>query len=114
LYSYDIGLLKRSRPKKVLCNRRLEKRGLFGDFPLPIFDAVLYARTVRGSIIDTRTRMDLQESLAFAVEGKRLLQVHCAPDALNNINGIFERIKVGDIVKEESARRRRAPPDHAT
>ena len=97
-----------------MCNRRLEKRGLFGDFPLPIFDAVLYARTVRGSIIDTGTRMDLQDLLPSPWKAENYLQVHCAPDALDNINGIFERIKVGDIVKEESARRRRAPPDHAT
>jgi len=39
-----------------------------GDFPLPIFDVVLNAKTVRGSIVGTR--MDLQECLAFAGEGK--------------------------------------------
>ena len=39
-----------------------------GDFALPIFDVVLNAKTVRGSIVGTRK--DLQEALAFAGEGK--------------------------------------------
>jgi propanol-preferring alcohol dehydrogenase len=53
----------------------LHKRGTMslvglppGDFALPIFDVVLNAKTVRGSIVGTRK--DLQESLAFAGEGK--------------------------------------------
>ena len=32
-----------------------------GDFPLPIFDVVLNAKTMRGSIVGTR--MDLREVL---------------------------------------------------
>jgi len=64
-----------------------------GDFPLPIFDVVLNAKTVRGSIVGTR--MDLQECLAFAAEGK--VKVHFASDTLDNINGIFERMKAGHI-----------------
>ena len=64
-----------------------------GDFPLPIFDVVLNAKTVRGSIVGTR--MDLREALAFAAEGK--VKVHFAPDTLDNINGIFERMKAGHI-----------------
>jgi alcohol dehydrogenase, propanol-preferring len=78
----------------------LHKRGTMalvgippGDFPLPIFDVVLNAKTVRGSIVGTR--MDLQECLAFAAEGK--VKVHFAPDTLDNINGIFERMKAGHI-----------------
>ena len=39
-----------------------------GDFPLPIFDTVLNGITVRGSIVGTR--LDLQEALNFAGEGK--------------------------------------------
>ena len=39
-----------------------------GDFPLPIFDTVLNGITVRGSIVGTR--LDLQEALQFAGEGK--------------------------------------------
>ena len=53
----------------------LHKRGTMslvglppGDFALPIFDVVLNAKTVRGSIVGTRK--DLQEALAFAGEGK--------------------------------------------
>ena len=49
--------------------------------------------TIRGSIVGTR--MDLQEALAFAGEGK----VHTvyAEDVLENINGIFDRMRQGDI-----------------
>jgi propanol-preferring alcohol dehydrogenase len=52
----------------------LHKRGTMslvglppGDFALPIFDVVLNAKTVRGSIVGTRK--DLEEALAFAAEG---------------------------------------------
>ena len=78
----------------------LHKRGTMslvglppGEFGLPIFDVVLNAKTIRGSIVGTR--MDLQEALAFAGEGK----VHTvyAEDALENINGIFDRMRQGDI-----------------
>jgi propanol-preferring alcohol dehydrogenase len=78
----------------------LHKRGTMslvglppGDFALPIFDVVLNAKTVRGSIVGTRK--DLQEALAFAGEGK----VHAvyAEDRLDNINTILQRLKRGDI-----------------
>jgi alcohol dehydrogenase, propanol-preferring len=78
----------------------LHKRGTMslvglppGDFALPIFDVVLNAKTVRGSIVGTRK--DLQEALAFAGEGK----VHgvCTEDRLDNINAIFQRMKRGEI-----------------
>jgi alcohol dehydrogenase, propanol-preferring len=78
----------------------LHKRGTMslvglppGDFPLPIFDMVLNAKTVRGSIVGTRK--DLQEALAFAGEGK----VHTVytEDRLENINSIFTRLKAGDV-----------------
>jgi propanol-preferring alcohol dehydrogenase len=78
----------------------LHKRGTMslvglppGDFALPIFDVVLNAKTVRGSIVGTRK--DLQEALAFAGEGK----VHTiyTEDRLDNINTVFERMKQGDI-----------------
>jgi len=39
-----------------------------GNFDLPIFDVVLNAKTVRGSIVGTRK--DLEESLSFAGAGK--------------------------------------------
>ncbi|QHE88890.1 alcohol dehydrogenase AdhP [Hydrogenophaga sp. BPS33] len=78
----------------------LHKRGTMalvglppGDFPLPIFDVVLNAKTVRGSIVGTRK--DLQEALAFAAEGK----VHTvyAEDRLDNINQVLQRMRAGDI-----------------
>jgi len=78
----------------------LHKRGTMslvglppGDFALPIFDVVLNAKTVRGSIVGTRK--DLQEALAFAGEGK----VHSTfrEDRLDNINDVFARMKRGEI-----------------
>ncbi|MEO1398523.1 MAG: alcohol dehydrogenase AdhP [Pseudomonadota bacterium] len=64
-----------------------------GDFPLPIFEVVLKRITVRGSIVGTR--LDLQEAMAFAGEGK--VASHFDWDELDNINAIFERMKVGGI-----------------
>lgn len=78
----------------------LHKRGTMalvglppGDFALPIFDVVLNAKTVRGSIVGTRK--DLQEALDFAGEGK----VHTifSTDRLENINNVLERMRQGRI-----------------
>ncbi len=64
-----------------------------GDFPLPIFDVVLGGITVRGSIVGTR--LDLQESLIFADEGK--VKATVSTDKLENINHVFSRMSEGDI-----------------
>ncbi|KAF1855614.1 hypothetical protein Lal_00008645 [Lupinus albus] len=64
-----------------------------GDFGLPIFDVVLNAKTVRGSIVGTRK--DLEEALAFAGEGK--VKTHYSTDRIENINDIFGRMKAGHI-----------------
>lgn len=64
-----------------------------GDFPLPIFGMVLNGITVRGSIVGTR--LDLQESLAFASAGKVKATVTTEP--LENINDIFVRMHAGGI-----------------
>ena len=64
-----------------------------GDFPLSIFATVLNGITVRGSIVGTR--LDLQEALAFAGEGKVKATVETA--ALEDINDIFARMHRGDI-----------------
>ncbi|NLS19989.1 alcohol dehydrogenase AdhP [Rhizobium sp. P40RR-XXII] len=64
-----------------------------GDFPLSIFDTVLNGVTVRGSIVGTR--LDLQEALDFAGEGK--VKATIATDRLENINDIFARMHKGDI-----------------
>jgi propanol-preferring alcohol dehydrogenase len=64
-----------------------------GDFPLPIFDMVLSGITVRGSIVGTR--LDLQESLVFADEGK--VKATVSTDSLDNVNDVFTRMHHGDI-----------------
>lgn len=64
-----------------------------GDFPLSIFDMVLNGTTVRGSIVGTR--LDLQEALDFAGEGKVKATVSAEP--LENINDIFARMHEGGI-----------------
>ncbi len=64
-----------------------------GEFPLPIFDMVLGGITVRGSIVGTR--LDLQESLMFAGEGK--VKATVTADKLENVNGIFARMLQGEI-----------------
>jgi propanol-preferring alcohol dehydrogenase len=64
-----------------------------GDFPLSIFDTVLNGITVRGSIVGTR--LDLQEALAFAGEGKVKATVETAK--LEAINDVFARMRQGDI-----------------
>ena len=60
-----------------------------GDFPLSIFDTVLNGITVRGSIVGTR--LDLQEALNFAGEGK--VKATVATEPLENINDIFARMR---------------------
>jgi propanol-preferring alcohol dehydrogenase len=64
-----------------------------GGFPLSIFDTVLNGLTVRGSIVGTR--LDLQEALTFAAEGKVAATIETA--SLEDINEIFGRMKRGDI-----------------
>jgi len=78
----------------------LHKRGTLslvglppGDFALPIFDVVLNAKTVRGSIVGTRK--DLQEALEFAGEGK--VRTVCTTDRLDNINAVLDRMRQGRI-----------------
>jgi len=78
----------------------LHKRGTMslvglppGDFALPIFDVVLNAKTVRGSIVGTRK--DLQEALEFAAEGK--VRAICTEDRLDNVNAIFDRLRAGAV-----------------
>ncbi|MDP1582754.1 MAG: alcohol dehydrogenase AdhP [Bradyrhizobium sp.] len=64
-----------------------------GDFPAPIFDVVLKRITVRGSIVGTRR--DLDEAIAFAVQGKVKAQIAKAP--LGDINAIFDRLRAGKV-----------------
>ncbi|MGV2130814.1 alcohol dehydrogenase AdhP [Agrobacterium vitis] len=64
-----------------------------GEFPTPIFEVVLKRITVRGSIVGTRR--DLDEAIAFALEGKVKATISQAP--LVEINGIFAYLKNGEI-----------------
>ncbi|MFT4251924.1 MAG: alcohol dehydrogenase AdhP [Caulobacter sp.] len=64
-----------------------------GDFPLPIFDMVLNGVTVRGSIVGTR--LDLQEAIDFAAEGKVRATISTA--RLDDINEVFHRMHKGQI-----------------
>ena len=64
-----------------------------GDFPLSIFDMVLNGVTVRGSIVGSR--LDLQESLQFAAEGK--VHATVATERLENVNEVFDRMRRGQI-----------------
>jgi alcohol dehydrogenase, propanol-preferring len=64
-----------------------------GEFPVSIFDIVLNGYTIRGSIVGTR--LDLEEALAFAAEGKVKATIETLP--LDSINETFERMKKGKI-----------------
>jgi propanol-preferring alcohol dehydrogenase len=64
-----------------------------GGFPLDIFGMVLNGITVRGSIVGTR--LDLQESLDFAAEGK--VKATVATAKLEDINDVFDRMHKGQI-----------------
>jgi propanol-preferring alcohol dehydrogenase len=64
-----------------------------GDFPVSIFDVVLNGYTIRGSIVGTR--LDLEESLAFAADGKVKATIETQP--LGSINDIFGRLKKGKV-----------------
>ena len=64
-----------------------------GSFPLPIFEVVLKALTIRGSIVGTR--LDLAEALSFAGEG--LVHAHVKAEKIEDINDIFARMHAGKI-----------------
>lgn len=89
-----------SRPAFAQGLAMLHKRGTMSlvglpprDFPLPIFDVVLNAKTVRGSIVGTRK--DLQEALAFAGEGK--VRTVFEERALEDVNTALDRLRAGNV-----------------
>ncbi|RTL33484.1 MAG: alcohol dehydrogenase AdhP [Burkholderiales bacterium] len=78
----------------------LHKRGTMsmvglppGDFALPIFDVVLNAKTVRGSIVGSR--QDLNEALQFAADGT--VKATTTAYRLDDVNRIFDRLRNGRI-----------------
>lgn len=64
-----------------------------GEFPVSIFDVVLNGYTLRGSIVGTR--VDLEEALSFAAEGKVKATIETLP--LESINEVFSLLKAGKI-----------------
>ena len=64
-----------------------------GEFPVSIFDMVLNGYTLRGSIVGTR--LDLEEALMFAAEGKVKATIETLP--LESINDTFDRLKAGKV-----------------
>lgn len=86
--AFDQALTMLRRGGTLVCN------GLpTGDFPVSIFNTVLNGITIRGSIVGTR--LDLQESLEMAAEGK--VKATVAAEPLENLNDIFERMRDGKI-----------------
>ena len=78
----------------------LRKRGTMslvglppGNFELPIFNTVLNRHTIRGSIVGTRK--DMQEAIAFALDGKVHTTVHTA--RLEDINQVFAYMEQGKV-----------------
>src|SRR6516165_7770620 len=64
-----------------------------GEFPISIFDVVLNRYTIRGSIVGTR--LDMEEALTFAAEGKVKAIIEMQP--LESINDVFQRLKTGKV-----------------
>ena len=64
-----------------------------GEFAISIFDLVLNGYTIRGSIVGTR--LDLEEALSFAAEGKVKAIIETQP--LESINDVFQRLKTGKV-----------------
>jgi alcohol dehydrogenase, propanol-preferring len=64
-----------------------------GEFPVSIFDIVLNCYTIRGSIVGTR--LDLEEALAFAAEGKVKATIETLP--LESVNDVFDRLRTGKV-----------------
>jgi len=64
-----------------------------GEFPISIFDVVLNRYTIRGSIVGTR--LDLQEALVFAAEGKVKATIETTP--MDSVNEVFERLRNGKV-----------------
>jgi propanol-preferring alcohol dehydrogenase len=64
-----------------------------GEFPVSIFDVVLNGYTIRGSIVGTR--LDLEEALEFAAEGKVKATIETLP--LESVNAVFDRLRTGKV-----------------
>jgi len=63
------------------------------ELPIPIFNTVLNAITVKGSIVGTR--LDMKEALDFAARGKVKAQIETAP--LSEVNTVLDKMEKGQI-----------------
>lgn len=64
-----------------------------GDFPTPILDVVRRGLTVRGSIVGTR--LDLEEALAFAADGK--VAAITTARRLADVNDVLAELSQGTL-----------------
>src|ERR1700734_2521281 len=64
-----------------------------GGFRVTFLNLFLNGNTIRGSIVGTR--LDLEEALAFAAEGKVRATIETLP--LESINDVFARLKKGTV-----------------
>jgi len=64
-----------------------------GELPLPIYNTVINAITVRGSVVGSRRIM--KEAMEFASHGRIKASVH--REKLENINAVFDRLRRGDF-----------------
>jgi propanol-preferring alcohol dehydrogenase len=64
-----------------------------GSLKLNIFDTVINALTVRGSVVGTR--IDLAEALALA--GQNGVKATVTVEKLEDINKVFERLRKGEV-----------------
>lgn len=64
-----------------------------GDFPAPIFDIVLKALTIRGSIVGTR--QDLAEAIDFYDRG--LIHPNISVRNLEEINAVMDELRAGRV-----------------
>jgi len=63
------------------------------DVPLPLFSTVCNEITVKGSFVGTR--MDMQEALQFAAEGKVKANIEVQP--LSQVNDVLDRLHKGKV-----------------
>lgn len=64
-----------------------------GALSVPIYDTVINAITIRGSVVGSRRIM--KEAMAFAAHGRITAAIE--RETLENINGVFDRLRSGDF-----------------
>jgi len=64
-----------------------------GSVPVNVFQVVLKAITIKGSIVGTR--LDLQEALLLAARGK--VKCHVVVKSMKEVNGILDSLRNGEV-----------------